>query len=508
MRMMFSIGSLAAVLVLPAAADEGGKRSAAEWVGRLAETDEASVRKAQEALVARGPGAVPALLQALEAPDTRVRRVLIETLSRLGPHAKDAAPALIHGLEDPDPRVRRGCAAALGSVQADIEDAVPALRGRLKDGEAGVREMAVDALGSFGEASMPAVPDLVVAMKDPDGIVADRAAGSLERLGPLARAGLPEFTAMLKGEDVRLRARVIPVLGALGDASVAPDLERIAGAAGPGREPVIAALAALHRAPDLVLGYVLELLEKDPFPGPCPEEIMRRLVEDLGSAAKEGAPGLAAKLAAADVRTREAAIRILGWIGPDAGEAMPALRKLADDPEVGKLATVTLGRIDPNNPNNFYRRGSEKTTPDTVLDLRPGLADRAARIPPATLRALPDLLATLGRLQEEARKKPGSSREGNAALGQGRVYEPSDEELLVSETGGRIAEVVAHTSRSRLEPVLQEAFRGVPTTRIEYGEIRISHVDAIGSGRFFEALPPAPREVLLLPAKEAGAVTK
>jgi HEAT repeat protein len=62
---------------------------------------------------------VRALIDALNDPDARIRRVAIKALEHVGPAAKDALPALNGALHDPDPVAR-----------ADAEKAVATIQGR------------------------------------------------------------------------------------------------------------------------------------------------------------------------------------------------------------------------------------------------------------------------------------------------------------------------------------------------------------------------------------------
>ena len=64
--------------------------------------------------------AVPELITALRAPETRVRRLAPGTLGSFGADARAAVPALEAALRDPDPEVRREAAYALLRINAAL----------------------------------------------------------------------------------------------------------------------------------------------------------------------------------------------------------------------------------------------------------------------------------------------------------------------------------------------------------------------------------------------------
>src|SRR5260370_40773381 len=73
--------------------------------------------------------------------------VVTVTLGNLGP---GAVPALVQALGDPDVRVRRGTAYALGVMAAPAREAGAALTDALRDREARIRASAAGALDKIG----------------------------------------------------------------------------------------------------------------------------------------------------------------------------------------------------------------------------------------------------------------------------------------------------------------------------------------------------------------------
>jgi HEAT repeat protein len=71
---------------------------------------------ARFALERVGPEAVPALPQALEDPEPRVRRAVAAVLGNWGPAAREALPALREALNDDNDEVRLEVGSALNAM--------------------------------------------------------------------------------------------------------------------------------------------------------------------------------------------------------------------------------------------------------------------------------------------------------------------------------------------------------------------------------------------------------
>lgn len=123
-----------------------------------------------------------------------------------------------------------------------------------------------------------------------------------------------------------------------------------------------------------------------------------------------------------------------------------------------------------------------KISPDTVSDYRPQITAELDKLPAATLENLPRLLELLEEYKQKSQQNPGRTEEGNQILGaDAREYVPSDEELLQSEVGNRIGQVVDAAAPGALKQKERQ---------VEYGAITFRHVDVMGSGRFFYASRP------------------
>jgi len=107
--------------------------------------------------------AVPLIIDDLGINTNSLRRINAATcLGMIGHDASPVVPALIDALQDPDSRVRAKVATALASIGPGASIAVPALTEMMKDEWWYVRENAATALGKIGSASKPAIPALVI----------------------------------------------------------------------------------------------------------------------------------------------------------------------------------------------------------------------------------------------------------------------------------------------------------------------------------------------------------
>jgi len=129
----------------------------------------------------------------------------------------------------------------------------------------------------------------------------------------------------------------------------------------PGAAPAI--VAAFEERPDsLVLAGALLRIEGTAAFGRTPRlaAVLRKDLRDsivvggapegckmLANAGKSAVPFLIEAIGEDDVRLRVRGARILGRMGPDAASALPALRKLLDDPddEARREAARAIARI-------------------------------------------------------------------------------------------------------------------------------------------------------------------
>ncbi len=185
---------------------------------------------------AYGTEDIPALVDALKAPEAKVRIKAADDLGLIGWRARSAAPILMKMCEDADPyirisaaravdlvggevafpvsvlgdilknenaEVRRAAATALGDLEADGKGAVTPLQEALRDPDSGVRWMAAEALGRIGPDAAPAVSALAEALRDP--AVRVMAADALAGIGKAARGAVPLLVDGIKDPDPDFR---------------------------------------------------------------------------------------------------------------------------------------------------------------------------------------------------------------------------------------------------------------------------------------------------------------
>ena len=130
-----------------------------------------------------------------------------------------------------------------------------------------------------------------------------------------------------------------------------------------------------------------------------------------------------------------------------------------------------------------------KRTPDTINDyLRTSqiVYQVLAKIGDVHLDNLNTILEYFIQYEKEAIKHPGGVQKGNVAIGANLdQYYPSEEELLVSELGKIIQNIVINTPKEQLASYIEG--NHITMKKISFYEIYFRHVDVMGSGRFFYA---------------------
>jgi HEAT repeat protein len=131
------------------------------------------------------PETIRALAGMLTDPDAELRKVLLTTLTKIGPPARSADADLKRVItSDPDKQVRVHAIQALCTVFSDTAPIlIPFLIERLKaDAYFEVRVAIVERLGGFGEAGKPALPALRIAQRDSQLKVRDAATHAIKRI--------------------------------------------------------------------------------------------------------------------------------------------------------------------------------------------------------------------------------------------------------------------------------------------------------------------------------------
>jgi HEAT repeats len=159
---------------------------------------EARRQRVYEELHALGAASVPALARALHDPDPEMRRDVAVALDVVGGgwwHFPDggpkldlrpALPALLAALQDPDSGVRTWAAQDISDMGVGAASAVTRLRAMLHRPDAGSRGTACRALGAIGFPARAALPDLKQARNDSSPEVRQSARDAIARINRAA----------------------------------------------------------------------------------------------------------------------------------------------------------------------------------------------------------------------------------------------------------------------------------------------------------------------------------
>lgn len=231
-----------------------------------------------------GPAALPELLKLLDDPEAKNHHLAIKAIGLLAGQTDKALPALIDCLRNRDPIARAAAAATLGNIEPRTKEIAAGLRDALKDSDPQVRLSAGRSLRLFsGAESGFAVTTLMELLASDEAEIRREAALALAEFGPSAKASLPPLHKLLSDRDPRVR-------NAVSWAS--------------------ARITASTASRGTVVALMVTLRDRDP-------------------------------------RAREDAARLLGNLGPDAREAIDALRDARQDDveSVRAAAAEALGKI-------------------------------------------------------------------------------------------------------------------------------------------------------------------
>ncbi len=355
--------------------------------------------------------AIPTLVAEMPGADAPRAAVLVNTVGRIGPAAKDAVPALKKALADAKDKtteLQMATAVALWRIARDPEaakllranlgkqsdssfpeltlwridpgpDTVAALEAQLKSDkpeqviaaagvlgtksktaapllakmvahkEPRVRAEAVIALVRLGAQGKEALEALRGAAKDDNPQIAFWASVAVCRLDPKAET-VAAVAGYLSDRDPLMRRDAAEILGFLGTAGK-PAVGKLTLVAEDAEESVrLAALAALWRINHdaPTLALFTKLLRStDPR---IREQAVAELGITFGPDAKSAVPDLVKRLFDPFAAVRSAAAETLGRIGPNAKDAAPALLAVLDGDEpsfVQSAACEALGLIEP-----------------------------------------------------------------------------------------------------------------------------------------------------------------
>jgi HEAT repeat protein len=278
-------------------------------------------------------------------------------------------------LNDDDVRVRRRAIAVLKTaVSAQMREdwdeaqwAIPFFDKALKDADQGVRATAANALYDFGRGpeAEAEVARLIIRLKDPDPDIRYRAAQLLSVSPHAAEVAAPALAKALRDEDVWVRRRAAFALGLQG-------------------------LQSKATVPLLVEA----LKDRSAFAMfDCHAMLAAKALRRIGPDAGEAVPALTTTLQSRFPWDRREAALALGAIGPAARTALPELRRALRDEavDVRAGAAVAVWCLD---------RQAREVLPILIEVVRTYAMPGPARLEPPTVKAA---LHAMGEMSREAR---------------------------------------------------------------------------------------------------------
>ena len=317
-------------------------------------------RLASELLLELGPEAEPALpvlLRIFREGDENefVQANVNGTLMAIGARLEFLVPELIQNLQDNQPHMQVLCEDLLESIGPKAKAAVPALMeilsqttvsnilapvpvGTRERAFRGLQRAATEALGVIGPEAHAAVPLLIQQLGARDTQTTFESCRALRQIGPAATEAIPALSAALNDPNAHIRiaaSRALLRIAPQTASNVHPVLKAIEDEAGPlipgrigdlliRREVGVGLWETDRTRPCPVAGLIPVLLKKD-------GGSLQRAIE------------------------KACAAELLGEIGPEAKDAIPALVELFEEDRAGtrRTAAIAIRRIDPESASRL-----------------------------------------------------------------------------------------------------------------------------------------------------------
>ncbi len=148
------------------------------------------------------------------------------------------------------------------------------------------------------------------------------------------------------------------------------------------------------------------------------------------------------------------------------------------------------------NEKDLFPDYEPKLTPDTVYDYlkKPNsfVFEILEEVGQLNLKKLKKIVGHFNKYKIAAEKNRGGYQEGNIAIGATPdQYYPSEEEILVSELGKMIKDIIISNSKKFIDKIKKKD--EIDSQTLVFNEIYFRHVDVMGSGRFFYAEKKEPK---------------
>lgn len=275
-------------------------------------------------------GVIELLFSALGEQDEGLHRVAADALAKIDMQPDDLIRSLVDMLMSELGTVRAGAVLTLSKMGTDADMAKDELIASLEDIDPSVRAAAAYALG-FLTPGADIVQALTDALDDNVIDVVESAVTSIGGIGPLAKPALPKLIELADENSGFFKANVVYAIGHIGyHIGVIPALIRaLDDPSSFVRYNTLHSLARLGTSAKLAIPRMQLYLEND-----CEDDddVIRAnyVLYRLGDKPEERVSTLITYLYAEENKTASTAASYLGYIGPEAIEALPKLRELAE----------------------------------------------------------------------------------------------------------------------------------------------------------------------------------
>jgi HEAT repeat protein len=349
---------------------------------------------------------IGSLRDGLGHTNPRIRLESALALGRLGPPAKVAVGDLVGALKDGDNSVQVAAASALTLLDPKkAQTTVSILREGLKHENVVLRREGAQGLLRLGSAAKEAVPDLLKCVQDEDYLVTVSAAEALGLLAPekAKETAVPVLAKWLDRSDPSIRIAVAGGLGRMGGLSKSAVSALCNTLVDKNPEVRFSALFALGQIGPGAQDAVCSLLKavKDSETRVGVQAITSLILIDLNKMRQAKGivlPVLLKGLEQSDVSTRFAALTDLGFLGPEAKSAVPAIVQAMQDkePQIRLSAAFSLMVIDPNKAKGAAIPVLIEALKSPLPDIRKNAAISLRQLGPDARQAIPALTEVLG----------------------------------------------------------------------------------------------------------------
>lgn len=286
---------------------------------------------------------VPAIGRVLKDPLPLLRFTAIEALRRFGPEAKPAIPQLKESMKDKEPMLAVSAARALMEIEggngADTAAAQTVLIEGLKSDRSDVCAEAVHGLAVIGPPAVPAIQALV---NGPGTHTCIQACHALAAIGPGAEKAVEQLMKAAKSNEPGLRWNAITALGDIGPAAKAATPDLIADLSDPDAQVKLSAERALVKIGKGAVPALVASLKDEKL-----HSLVTPILGEIGPDAKDAVPALQGLLQSKDSGAKREAILALAAIGADARQTAPELIKSLSDKQFPNrpAAAFALGKM-------------------------------------------------------------------------------------------------------------------------------------------------------------------